>query len=160
MKRLDSVDVMRALALVGMVICHYPIFLSKGEGADAMLYFLSNHMLGDFGAAWFLFLVGISQVLSAKKQRADQPANTRLPIIRGGVIFVIGLLFLLIVQGPEELWDWDILTLIGTMTIVLLYCRGLPSSTLLAFCVAVLFELRRAWSAVWSQFAPRVSTSR
>ena len=139
MKRLDSVDVMRALALVGMVICHYPIFLSKGEGADAMLYFLSNHMLGDFGAAWFLFLVGISQVLSAQKQRADQPANTRLPMILGGVIFVIGLLFLLIVQGSEELWDWDILTLIGTMTIVLLYCRRLPSSTLLAFCVAVLF---------------------
>jgi hypothetical protein len=27
MKRVDSVDVLRALALIGMVICHYPIFL-------------------------------------------------------------------------------------------------------------------------------------
>jgi hypothetical protein len=31
MKRLDSVDVLRTLALIGMVICHYPIFLSSGD---------------------------------------------------------------------------------------------------------------------------------
>ena len=124
MKRLDSVDVMRALALIGMVICHYPIFLSRGDGADAMLYFLTNHLLGgDFAASWFVFLVGVSQVLSAQKQRAGQPANASLAIIRGAVIFAIGLLFLLIVQGSEELWDWDILTFIGAMTIALLYCR-------------------------------------
>ncbi len=45
MQRLDSVDVLRALALVGMVICHYPIFLSSGEVADALMYFLANHVL-------------------------------------------------------------------------------------------------------------------
>ncbi len=140
MKRLDSVDVMRALALIGMVICHYPIFLSRGEGADAMLYFLTNHLLGgDFAASWFVFLVGVSQVLSAQKQRAGQPSNTHLVIIRGVVIFVIGLLFLFTVEGDGELWCWDILTFIGAMTIVLLYCRPLPSSALLAFCAVVLF---------------------
>ena len=31
-QRYDSVDVLRALALIGMVICHYPIFLSSGQG--------------------------------------------------------------------------------------------------------------------------------
>jgi uncharacterized membrane protein len=105
-----------------------------------MLYFLTNHLLGgDFAASWFVFLVGVSQVLSAQKRRAGQPANASLAIIRGAVIFVIGLLFLLIVQGSEELWDWDILTFIGFMTIVLLYCRPLPSSVLLAVCAGVLF---------------------
>ncbi|MGV8057885.1 MAG: heparan-alpha-glucosaminide N-acetyltransferase domain-containing protein [Smithellaceae bacterium] len=140
MKRLDSVDVLRALALIGMVICHYPIFLSSGEGADAMLYFLTNHLLGgDFGASWFVFLVGVSQILSAKKRAADQGHNDRRVIIRGTAIFIIGLLFLLVIQGYEEMWDWDILTFIGFMTMILLYCRRVPSWTLLLLCTAVLF---------------------
>jgi hypothetical protein len=54
LQRNDSVDVLRALALIGMVICHYPIFLSSGEGKDAMLYFFSNHLMGG-GIASVLF---------------------------------------------------------------------------------------------------------
>lgn len=141
MQRVDSVDVLRALALIGMVICHYPIFLSSGEGRDAMLYFFSNHLLGgDFGASWFVFLVGLSQVISAKKRDTEQDKkNTNRVVIRGLAIFVIGLLFLLIIQGYEELWDWDILTFIGAMTIILLLCRKAPSWGLLLVCSIVLF---------------------
>lgn len=140
MKRLDSVDVLRALALIGMVICHYPIFLSSGEGTDAMLYFLTNHLLGgDFGASWFVFLVGLSQILSVKKRVVDQGQNDSRVVIRGTAIFTVGLLFLLVIQGYDEMWDWDILTFIGFMTIVLLYCRRVPSGVLLLFCTAVLF---------------------
>jgi uncharacterized membrane protein len=140
MQRVDSVDVLRALALIGMVICHYPIFLSSGEGRDAMLYFFSNHLMGgDCAASWFVFLVGLSQVLSIKKVDAAQAKNVSRVIIRGMVIFIIGLLFLLVIQGYEELWDWDILTFIGAMTIILLLCRRAPSWVLLLFCSAVFF---------------------
>ena len=140
MQRLDSVDVLRALALIGMVICHYPIFLSSGEGMDAMLYFLANHLLGgDCAASWFVFLVGVSQVLSAKKRGADQGKNVHRVLIRGTAIFIIGLLFLLIIQGYQELWVWDILTFIGATLIILVPCRRAPSSVLLLFCVVVLF---------------------
>jgi uncharacterized membrane protein len=140
MKRLDSVDVLRALALIGMLICHYPIFLSSGEGSDAMLHFMSNHLLGgDFGASWFVFLVGMSQVISAKKRAGEQGPDAGRVITRGVAIFIIGLLFLLLVQGYEELWDWDILTFIGAATIFLLLCREAPSWKLLLFCAAVLF---------------------
>jgi uncharacterized membrane protein len=140
MQRLGSVDVLRALALIGMVICHYPIFLSSGEGQDAMVYFLANHLLGgDFAASWFVFLVGVSQVLSAKKRVGEQEKNVQRVVIRGTAIFIIGLLFLLIVQGYGELWVWDILTFIGAMTIILLPCRGARSWILLLFCAAVLF---------------------
>jgi uncharacterized membrane protein len=141
MQRVDSVDVLRALALIGMVICHYPIFLSSGEGRDAMLYFFSNHLLGgDCGASWFVFLVGLSQVISAKKRDTEQDKkNTSRVVIRGLAIFVVGLLFLLIIQGYEELWDWDILTFIGATTIILLLCRKAPSWGLLLFCAIVFF---------------------
>lgn len=141
MHRDDSIDVLRALALIGMVICHYPIFLSSGEGSDAMLYFLSNHLLGgDCGASWFVFLVGLCQALSMKKRAAAAGSDMTRVIIRGAAIFVIGLLFLLIVQGYEELWDWDILTFIGAVTVILFFCRKAPSSTLLLICVLVFFS--------------------
>jgi uncharacterized membrane protein len=140
MRRVDSVDVLRALALIGMVICHYPIFLSSGEGRDAMLYFFSNHLLGgDCAASWFVFLVGLSQVLSIKKRDTAQDKNVSRVIIRGIAIFVIGLLFLLVIQGYEELWDWDILTFIGATTIILLLCRKAPSWGLILFCSVVFF---------------------
>lgn len=141
MKRYDSIDVFRAIALIGMVICHYPIFLSSGEGNDALLYFLTNHVLGgDFAASWFVFLVGVSQVISAKKRNVLQSDSTDLRmLIRGAVIFVIGLLFLLIVHGYSELWCWDVLTLIGAAIVILLYCRQLPSWVLLVICIAILF---------------------
>ena len=139
-QRIDSVDVLRALALIGMVICHYPIFLSSGEGRDAMLYFFSNHLLGgDCAASWFVFLVGLSQVLSIKKRDTAQDKNVSRVIIRGMAIFVIGLLFLLVIQGYEELWDWDILTFIGATTIILLLCRKAPSWGLILFCSVVFF---------------------
>jgi uncharacterized membrane protein len=140
MRRVDSVDVLRALALIGMVICHYPIFLSSGTGTDAMLYFFSNHLLGgDCAASWFVFLVGLSQVLSIKKRDTAQDKNVSRVIIRGMAIFVIGLLFLLVVQGYGELWVWDILTFIGATTIILLLCRKAPSWGLILFCSVVFF---------------------
>jgi uncharacterized membrane protein len=142
MRRFDSVDVLRAIALIAMIICHYPIFLSSGTGGDAMLYFFANHLLGgDFAAAWFVFLVGISQVISARKREITQAQdkNVSRVIIRGMAIFMIGLLFLFVVQGYEELWVWDILTFIGATTIILLPCRKAPSWVLLIFCLAVFF---------------------
>jgi uncharacterized membrane protein len=139
-QRNDSVDVLRALALIGMVICHYPIFLSSGAGADAMLYFFSNHLLGgDCGASWFVFLVGLCQVLSFKKRDSVQATDVSRVIVRGAAIFVIGLLFLLVIQGYEQLWDWDILTFIGATTIILLLCRKAPSWVLLLCCSVVFF---------------------
>ena len=128
-----------------MVICHFPIFLSSGEGSDAMMYFLANHLLGgDFAASWFVFLVGVSQVLSsAKKMGTDQERNAKRTVVRGIAVFVLGLLFLLIVEGYETLWVWDILTFIGAATILLLPCRRTPVPVLLLFCTAVLLAAPR-----------------
>lgn len=140
MQRVDSVDVLRGLALIGMVLCHYPIFLSNGAGADGMAYFLANHLLGgDFAASWFVFLVGLSQVLSAKKRGPAEGHTVTRALLRGLIIFLVGLLFLLVIQGYEEMWDWDILTFIGATTVLLIPCRRAPSWLLLVFCCAVLF---------------------
>lgn len=152
MKRVDSVDVLRALALIGMVLCHYPIYLSSSEGPEPMVYFLANHALGgDFAASWFVFLVGVSQVLSARKRAGELASDTGRVLLRGAAIFVMGLLFLLLVQGYEELWVWDILTFIGAATVVLLFCRLLSSRALLLICTAVTFIT--PWLRSWVDLA-------
>jgi len=105
-----------------------------------MLYFLSNHLLGgDFAASWFVFLVGLCQALSSKKRNLTKSGDIGRTVTRGGLIFVIGLLFLLLVQGYGELWVWDILTFIGATTILLLPLRRTASSWILLGCVAVVF---------------------
>ncbi|MDG2992179.1 DUF1624 domain-containing protein [Candidatus Synechococcus calcipolaris G9] len=135
-QRVNCVDVMRGLALLGMVLCHYPIFLSSGEEGDRALYFVSNHLLGDFPASWFVFLVGVSVVLSSQK-REISVYDVRRYLTRGGVLFAYGLLFLFLVQGPENLWIWDILTFIAAATIVLGFCRPLPSWAIIALAAVI-----------------------
>jgi len=139
-QRRDSIDVLRGLALIAMIICHYPIYLSSGAGQDAMLFFLSNHLLGgDFGASWFVFLVGLCQALSSMKADTPGSGNTRKTIVRGSAIFIIGLLFLYILHGYEELWDWDILTFIGATTILLIPVRKMPNWSVLLACAGICF---------------------
>lgn len=139
MKRVDSVDVMRALAIAFMILCHFPIFLSPAEGQGIWLYFFSNHIVGDIAAPFFLFLVGTSQVLSAKKAEATDSAHAgfKRVAVRGGLIFLIGILFLGVMHGFQAIVEWDILTLIGLSLIILYPCRRLPVQALLLICVAV-----------------------
>ena len=140
MTRIDSIDVMRAVALAAMILCHFVIYYSPpaAAGPDAWLYFTSNHILGDMAATWFLFLVGMSQVLSAKKRESEGAFNAgKKALVRGSFIVVVGLVMLAVVWGPHEIWEWDILTLIGVATMVLFFCRSLPSWVILMICAAI-----------------------
>ncbi|TFG91888.1 MAG: DUF1624 domain-containing protein [Syntrophobacterales bacterium] len=75
-------------------------------------------------------------------------------LIRGGYIFLIGILMLALTWGPGEIWQWDILTLMGTMTVILFFCRLLPPGLVLVVClfIAVATPWLRAgidFAAVW-----------
>lgn len=129
---------MRAIALIGMVLCHYPIYLSSPEEGQRALYFVSNHVLGDFPASWFVFLVGVSMVLSNHNRQIPRH-DFRRQLVRGGVLFIYGLLFLFLIQGADNLWIWDILTFIAAATIVLGWCRSLPSWAIAILSLGVLF---------------------
>jgi hypothetical protein len=61
---------------------------------------------------------------------------------------------LLLAFGPGRIWRWDILTLMGAATIVLFFCRFLPSWALVILCVAIavltpltrgFFEIASLW---------------
>jgi uncharacterized membrane protein len=128
MKRVRSVDVLRGFALMAMVLIHFVIYFGDAGAMNTWPYFILNDLLADFGAAGFLTMVGISQVLSAARTPdADALFLFKKAALRGAYIFAVGLLMLALTWGPRHIWQWDILTLIGFATLVLYFCRFLPS---------------------------------
>ena len=130
--RVVSVDIIRGCALVGMVLDHFQLYFGNDAAAGSWPYFLFEHALGDWGAACFLMIMGMSQALSHEKHKVSGPGPLlHRALLRGGYLFVVGLLMLGLTWGPSQLWQWDILTLMGFATVVLALCRFLPSWTIL-----------------------------
>lgn len=137
-ERILSIDVMRGFALIGMVLVHFMIFYGNDSAVDTWPYFILNHILGDWGAACFLMMMGMSQVFSGEKHKEE--GNLILfkrALVRGCFIFMVGIIMLALAWGPYQIWQWDILTLIGFATILLFFCRFLPTWSILAIIAAL-----------------------
>ena len=163
-RRIDSIDVLRAIALTGMVLCHFTVYYSSPTGAGAWIHFVMNHILGDLGAGMFLALMGMSQVLSAhREQAAGGTSLRRKALIRGGFIFAVGLIMIALVWGPHELWQWDILSLMGTATLLLFAVRRLGSPWVIGLVVLIIaatpplragIDFVRVWGAELAPVQP------
>lgn len=138
MNRVRSVDILRGFSLMAMVLIHFVIYFGDEGAMHTWPYFILNDVLANFGAAGFLTMTGISQVLSAaRRPDADAAFLFRKAAVRAIYIFVVGLLMLALTWGPKHLWQWDILTLIGFATLILYFCRYLPSWLILLASVGV-----------------------
>jgi len=140
MQRIVSIDVLRGFSLTGMVVCHFMLEYGNAHAPESPLYFIMDHVLGDFGAVWFLLLVGVSQVVSGDRRKEMGELNLmKKAFLRGAYIFAAGLLMNLLAWGPKNMWNWDILTLIGSAYIVLYFCRLLPSWFILLISAGIAF---------------------
>lgn len=127
-----SIDLLRTVAIALMVIVH---FLENLSGA--------HWSPGDFGAPLFTFLVGVNYRLWARSQEAKGVAESvvrRVAVRRGLFLFALGMAFNFFVWLPEDTFNWDVLTLIGTALVVLAFARGWPG-WFVAFGCAVAFTL-------------------
>jgi uncharacterized membrane protein len=126
--RLAYIDWMRGLACLLMFQTHcYDSWLSP-EGRHST-FFMYSQLGGTFPAPLFLFLAGISFALVTEKLWRKNVAPTqiaRTTILRGGEIFVYGLLFR--VQEYVVSWGWapksdllrvDVLNTIGLSMMLL-----------------------------------------
>jgi len=130
--RLAYIDWMRGLACLLMFQTHcYDSWLSPQ--ARQSRFFMYSQLGGTFPAPLFLFLAGISFALVTEKlwQKDVRPAQiARTTILRGGEIFLYGLLFRL--QEYVVAWGWapktdllrvDVLNTIGfSMMLLGLVC--------------------------------------
>lgn len=128
MNRVRSVDVLRGFALMCMVVVHCVIYFGDTTAQHSWIYFILNHLLADWGAAGFLMMMGISQVLSAAKNTdAGEWFLFKKAGVRSIYLIFLGLLLSTVAFGPQRMFEWDILPLMGFATLVLYFCRFLPS---------------------------------
>lgn len=126
--RVLSIDIFRGFCLAYMVPCHFMVCYGNEAAAGTLVYFVLNDTMGDWGAAAFLMMMGMSQALSAERMaNQDNRLLFKRALLRGGYLFVVGLAMQLAAWGPDELWSWDVLTLMGAATVVLYFCRFAPS---------------------------------
>jgi uncharacterized membrane protein len=139
MQRYRSIDILRGLAIILMIQVHFVDNLSRGEGSFAWLYHAST-CLGAVPAPFFAFVSGLSYALWLRKQewlRRRDEEITRITLRRGLFLFGIGIAFNFFVWLPEETFNWDILTLLGTSLLFLAFARKLPPPVLALICLLV-----------------------
>ena len=157
--RLPSIDVLRAVAIALMVLVHFVENLAGSYGSDGGPFIGANRywwMPTGFAAPLFTFLSGLSYRLWADAQRArgrDSETVGKITVRRGLFLLLLGFVFNVLVWMPEDVFNWDILTLIGVATLALEIARRTPPVvpfTAAALLIALAPVLRqvadyRAW---------------
>ena len=131
--RQASVDLLRAIAIVLMVVVHFVENLSGWYG-DAGGTFAGVHRVWwlptGFAAPIFTFLSGVSYRLwlGVQQQRhRGEDAITKGTIRRGLFLIGLGFAFNVLIWLPQDVFNWDILTLIGGGLLALEAARRMPN---------------------------------
>lgn len=159
--RLLSIDILRTVAIFMMVLVHFVENLASGYGLSA------TAVIGPFHRWWlptglaaplFTFLSGVSYRtwLTMQQQRglADR-AISQQTIRRGLFLIGLGFAFNVFVWLPEDTFNWDILTFIGSALILLDLVRRMPAAlpSVLMLLVVVLspaLQLLADYPAYWA----------
>jgi uncharacterized membrane protein len=130
--RLVSIDVLRASAIVLMTLVHFVENLAGSYDVESGPFLGANRywwMPTGFAAPLFTFLSGVSYRLWADAQAArgrDSDEVSKITVRRGLFLILFGFLFNIVVWLPEDIFNWDILTLIGTALLALDVARRTP----------------------------------
>jgi hypothetical protein len=109
--RYYSIDLLRTVAICVMVIVHFCENLAG-----------YTPPITGLGAPLFAFLSGMSYRLWVQGQQArgrSEQTISKVSIRRGLFVFGVGLAFNVLVWTPEDVFNWDVLTFIGSALLVL-----------------------------------------
>jgi uncharacterized membrane protein len=124
--RYTSIDILRTLSIFVMVFVHFTENLAG-----------YTPLVAGLGAPMFMFLSGVSYRLwlqGRKIRTLPAESVTKITVRRGLFLFGLGFCFNILVWLPEDVFNWDVLTLIGTGILTLAWVRALPSGLILLIC--------------------------
>lgn len=125
--RYPTIDILRTLAIFLMVLVHFSENLSGHVWAFA-----------GFGAPHFALLTGLSYRIwlsSQERKGRSEEEISKVTTRRGLFLFGLGFAFNILVWMPEEVFNWDVLTLIGTGLLLLNWARRVPSLVIVVACL-------------------------
>lgn len=126
-----SVEILRALAVLLMIVVHFAENLSGST--------LSGWLPSGMAAPVFTLLTGTSfrLWLRAQEERGIGESTIAKRGVRRGLFLVgLGFAFNVLVWMPEDTFNWDVLTLIGAATMFLTAARHLPPAVLALMAAA------------------------
>jgi len=164
--RLDSIDILRSVAIALMVVVHFVENLSgrHGGGDPFAEGYRAVWLPTGFAAPIFTFLTGLNYRLweeSLTASGATEERVSKITIRRGLFLLGLGFAFNVLVWLPEDTFNWDILTFIGTALIILGIVRDMPAPVPPVACGLVLAAapvLRRIadypsyWESGWFDY--------
>ena len=154
--RFPSIDLLRAVAIALMVTVHFVENLSGawGEGVD---FNRVGWLPAGFAAPLFTFLSGVSYSIwsdGLTRGGVSDAEIAKRTVRRGLFLFGLGIAFNVLVWLPEETFNWDILTFIGSSLLVLAACRTMPPAippliALLAVAIAPVLRALAGYADFW-----------
>jgi uncharacterized membrane protein len=157
-----SIDVLRAVAIALMVVVHFAENLAGWHG-EAGSAFVGIHrtwwLPTGFAAPTFAFLAGASYRLwlALQRRRGRSEAAIAKGTVRRGLFLIgLGFVFNVLIWLPEDVFNWDILTLIGCGLLALEAARRMPDAVVLlaatlAIAVAPAMRVMVGYTAYWTQ---------
>ena len=159
--RQQSIDLLRGVAIALMVLVHFAENLSGWYGGAGNA-FAGVHrtwwLPTGFAAPIFTFLSGLSYRLWVEAQRERGRSDdwiTKSSVRRGLFLIGLGFAFNVLIWLPEDVFNWDILTLIGGGLLVLTAARWVPDPAI-AFAAAIVVAVAPAlrvtadYTAFWT----------
>lgn len=128
--RYHSVDILRTVAIVVMVLVHF------SENLSGIILPITG-----LGAPLFIFLSGLSYHfwLSGRiKRNTPDEIISKVTIRRGLFLFGVGFAFNILVWLPEDTFNWDVLTFIGFALLILNVMRHQQAIISIAVGVVVI----------------------
>ena len=138
--RLASIDLLRTVAIVLMTLVHFVENLAGSYDIESGPFIGANRywwMPTGFAAPLFTFLSGLSYRLWADAQASrgrDSEELSKITIRRGLFLILFGFAFNVLVWMTEDVFNWDILTLIGTAMLALDVARRTPPAVPIVAC--------------------------
>ena len=131
--RLLSIDILRTVAVFMMVLVHFVENLASGYGLSAATVIGPYHrwwLPTGLAAPLFTFLSGVSYRtwLVVQQQRGLPDETISKQTVRRGLFLIgLGFAFNVFVWLPEDTFNWDVLTFIGSALILLDLIRRMPA---------------------------------
>jgi uncharacterized membrane protein len=147
--RYQSIEILRTLAITMMVQVHFV------ENLSGIIGFIPT----GTAAPMFTFLSGVSYKLWLNAQHSKCITDTQISKItvrRGLFLLGAGLLFNVLMWMPKEVFNWDILTFIGSAMLLLGVLRQLPTPIIPLICVAIyvtapILRIQTDYASYWSE---------